>query len=143
MALPPATRLYAGHEYVRTSNAFKHGEPTPHPTVTCSERANLANTCHHPRKKKQTLANLKFGAAVEPSNEAIVARTAECKALLDTKAPTLPSTLAIEANTNVFLRTMEPAVRAFTHPMLSESQRASLSDAEVLSALREAKNKFS
>ena len=54
----------------------------------------------------------------------------------------MPSTLAIEAETNVFLRTAQPSVRAFTHPALSEAQRAALDDAEVLAALREAKNAF-
>jgi hypothetical protein len=90
----------------------------------------------------QTLANLRFGAAVEPRNAALAARAAECAALAAGGLPTLPSTLAIEAATNVFLRTKEASVRAFTHPALSEQQRSTLSEEEVLSALREAKNSF-
>lgn len=91
---------------------------------------------------RQTLANLRFGAAVEPHNQALAARAAECQALAAGGLPTLPSTLAIEAQTNVFLRTREAEVRRYTHPALSEEQRAALSDVEVLQALREAKNNF-
>jgi len=104
MALPPSTRLYAGHEY--------------------------------------TLANLRFGQHVEPGNERIRAWAAACKALAEAGKPTLPSTLATEAVTNVFLRTREDSVRAFTHPGLTEEQRRALTDVEVLAALREAKNAF-
>jgi hydroxyacylglutathione hydrolase len=143
MQLPPATRLYCGHEYVRGSplpppsspleRALAHRpRPRPHPVLT---RLPLAPSA-------QTLANLRFGAAVEPQNAALAARAAECAALAAGGLPTLPSTLEIEAATNVFLRTKEASVRAFTHPALSEQQRSALSEAEVLSALREAKNSF-
>jgi aminoglycoside phosphotransferase (APT) family kinase protein len=44
---------------------------------------------------------------VEPHNQALAARAAECQALAAGGLPTLPSTLAIEAQTNVFLRTRE------------------------------------
>jgi hydroxyacylglutathione hydrolase len=90
----------------------------------------------------QTLANLRFCAAVEPANAAITARVAECQALVDKGLPTLPSTLEVEAATNVFLRTKEASVRAYTHPTLTPEQRTELSEVEVLAALREAKNKF-
>lgn len=79
---------------------------------------------------------------VEPTNAALAARAAECQALASGGLPTLPSTLEIEAATNVFLRTGEPTVRAFTHAALSQEQRAALSNVEVLAALREAKNAF-
>lgn len=101
-ALPPATRVFCGHEY--------------------------------------TVANLRFGAAVEPGNAAIAARAAACGALRAQGLPTVPSTLAEEAATNVFMRTGEGAVRAFTHPALSLEARGALSGVEVLAKLREAKN---
>lgn len=89
-----------------------------------------------------TLANLKFCAAVEPCNQDIAARLVECSGLRERGLPTMPSTLEVEAKTNVFLRTHEPAVRAFTHPSLSAEERSKVPQEEVLGALREAKNKF-
>jgi hydroxyacylglutathione hydrolase len=89
-----------------------------------------------------TLANLAFGAAVEPGNAAIAARAAECAALRAAGAPTVPSTLAVERETNVFLRTGEAAVRAHLFPALSAEERAMINDTYVLAALREAKNAF-
>lgn len=103
-ALPPATRVYAGHEY--------------------------------------SVANLRFGAAVEPANRDIAAALAEYEGLRARGLPTLPSSMARELATNVFLRTSEPAVRAFTHPALDGPARAALGDAEVLAVLRERKNAF-
>ena len=103
-ALPPATRVFCGHEY--------------------------------------TVANLRFGAAVEPGNAALAARAAEAGALRAAGLPTVPSTLAVEAATNVFMRTGEASVRAFTHPTLSAAERGALDDVEVMRALREAKNSF-
>lgn len=114
------------------------------PQMLASLRALLALPddtrvyCGH----EYTVANLKFCAAVEPGNAAVAARAAECAALRAAGAPTVPSTLAVERATNVFLRTGEAAVRAFTHAALPEAQRAALADAEVLRALREAKNAF-
>lgn len=102
--LPPATRVFAGHEY--------------------------------------SVANLRFGAAVEPDNADIAAALAEYIALRERGVPTLPSSIARELATNVFLRTAEPAVRAYTHPTLDAAARAALSDADVLAALRERKNNF-
>ena len=89
-----------------------------------------------------TQQNLRFCAAVEPGNAAVAARAAECAALRAAGAPTLPSTLAVERATNVFLRTGEAAVRAFAFPQLAEGERAALGDDAVLQALREAKNGF-
>ena len=103
-ALPPATRVFAGHEY--------------------------------------SVANLRFGAAVEPANADIAAALAEYVDLRARGAPTLPSSMARELATNVFLRTAEPAGRAFTHPALDAAARAALGDADVLAVLRERKNSF-
>jgi hydroxyacylglutathione hydrolase len=52
-----------------------------------------------------TASNLRFAAAVEPGNDAIVARATR-------PAPTTPSTIADEIATNPFVRTAEPAVIA-------------------------------
>ncbi|WP_445364723.1 hydroxyacylglutathione hydrolase [Microbulbifer sp. ANSA003] len=58
-----------------------------------------------------TLGNLKFAQTVEPNNQAIEARVAQCKALRVENKPTLPSTIALELDTNPFLRCQYPEVR--------------------------------
>lgn len=59
-----------------------------------------------------TESNLRFAAAVEPESPAIQARKARAFALRAAGAPTIPGTLAEERDTNPFLRTAAPAVRA-------------------------------
>ena len=51
-----------------------------------------------------TLANLKFALAVEPGNKNIIERIKECEILRAEAKPTLPSNLALEKQTNPFLR---------------------------------------
>jgi hydroxyacylglutathione hydrolase len=85
-----------------------------------------------------TLSNLRFAAAVEPANEAIVRHTQACVSQREAGQPTLPSTLATEREINPFLRCGEPAVVA-----AAQSQGARNDDAvEVFAALREWKNRF-
>lgn len=85
-----------------------------------------------------TAANLRFCAHVEPHNADTAARITAVDALRRAGAPSVPSTLADELRTNVFLRTSSPAVRAFTHG----DAAATVDDVDVLSRLREAKNAF-
>lgn len=51
-----------------------------------------------------TIINGKFGASIEPENEAIKKRLAEAEALQAEKKPTIPVSLQNEKDTNVFLR---------------------------------------
>lgn len=64
-----------------------------------------------------TLANLRFAATVEPANPAVGAAMEETRAVRAENRPSLPSTLAREAEINPFLRFREAAVRrsAETH----------------------------
>lgn len=73
-ALPPATRVYCGHEY--------------------------------------TVANLAFARVADPGNPAVARRDDEARACRARGAPTLPSTLALERDTNPFLRCDTAGVRA-------------------------------
>ena len=57
-----------------------------------------------------TLGNLRFAAQVEPGNRALSARLADTLALRRQGLPTVPSTLALEKETNPFLRCHIPAV---------------------------------
>lgn len=74
MALPPATRIYCGHEY--------------------------------------TLANGRFALTIEPDNEVLKARVAQCESLRAEGKPTLPTRLDHELETNPFLRAGEPGIKA-------------------------------
>lgn len=51
-----------------------------------------------------TLANAQFSLIIEPDNTALQARTAEVEQLRAQQLPTLPTQLAIELETNLFLR---------------------------------------
>jgi len=59
-----------------------------------------------------TLANLGFAAWVEPESSAITARIARERTRRAAGEPTLPSLLQVELETNPFLRTSEPGVKA-------------------------------
>jgi hydroxyacylglutathione hydrolase len=85
-----------------------------------------------------TLSNLRFAQAVEPDNRAVADYTAWCEAERAAGRPTLPSTLAREAEVNPFLRCSEPAVAdaAAAHGAADRSGVA------VLAALRTWKNEF-
>lgn len=72
-ALPPATRLYCGHEY--------------------------------------TLSNAKFALTIEPENEALQKRYKELEAVRAAGKPTLPTRIAIELETNPFLRPHSRAIQ--------------------------------
>jgi hydroxyacylglutathione hydrolase len=90
-----------------------------------------------------TVANLRFCALVEPLNDATRERARAAAAARADARPTLPSTIAAEAATNVFMRTHVDAVRAFTHPdAAGAAARAALSDVDVLARLRQAKNEM-
>lgn len=59
-----------------------------------------------------TEANLRFARAVEPANPALGARIAAAAAQRARGEPTLPSNIALELETNPFLRAAEPAALA-------------------------------
>ena len=73
--------------------------------------ALLANTliyCAH----EYTLANLRFARAAAPTNPAIAERLQQVEKQRQNGLITLPSTVAIELQTNPFLRTEQGALRA-------------------------------
>lgn len=87
-----------------------------------------------------TQNNLRFAEAVEPENPALVRRIAEVKALRASGQGTLPSNLALERQTNPFLRAETAAVmRAAARHARSESL---LSAVQTFAALREWKDHF-
>jgi hydroxyacylglutathione hydrolase len=85
-----------------------------------------------------TAANLKFAAAVEPTNAAITARIEAVAAQRGRGEPTTPSLMADEHATNPFLRVGEPAVIA-----AARARDATAGDAaSVFAAIRTWKNEF-
>lgn len=59
-----------------------------------------------------TQANVDFALTVEPGNEALQARAREVRELRAKGEPTVPTTLARELETNVFLRPGSPEIQA-------------------------------
>ena len=59
-----------------------------------------------------TVANAAFALAVDPGNPALRERAARARSERESRAPTLPATLASERAANPFLRSDEPSIRA-------------------------------
>lgn len=58
-----------------------------------------------------TLSNLRFALTVEPNREQILERRLLTQAMRERGEPTVPSTLALELETNPFMRCQEQSVR--------------------------------
>ena len=86
-----------------------------------------------------TEANLRFALAVEPDNQALIARARRVARLRAAGQPSVPFALADELATNPFMRVREPAVirRACEH-----TGRMLPGAVDVFAALREWKNTF-
>jgi hydroxyacylglutathione hydrolase len=85
-----------------------------------------------------TLANLGFAAWVEPESAALHERTQQDQAKRRAAQPTLPSLLRLELETNPFLRTAEPGVRAAAE---RAAGKALAGHTEVFAALRQWKDR--
>jgi hydroxyacylglutathione hydrolase len=59
-----------------------------------------------------TLHNINFALSLEPGNPSLVKRQQDAKILRTSGQPTLPSTLALELETNPFLRCHMPEIQA-------------------------------
>lgn len=59
-----------------------------------------------------TLTNLKFALTVEPENQALQARFEQVKQMRSRQEPTVPTVMAIEKQTNPFLRWDQPRIIA-------------------------------
>ena len=86
-----------------------------------------------------TLANLRFGLAVEPGSAALKARNERERARRDRGEPTVPSTMGEELATHPFLRAHLPGVRAAA---AAHAGHALADDVASFAALREWKNAF-
>ena len=82
-----------------------------------------------------TLANAKFALTVEPNNKALRARAAEVELLRADGKPTIPSTIALERETNPFLR-------AASRDLRTTLAMTDASDVEVFAETRRRKDSF-
>lgn len=87
-----------------------------------------------------TLANLAFGAYIEPHNEAIKQSIAHAKECKQSNTPTLPTSLVHEWAVNVFLREYETPIKDRLIALGRIDEKAS--EFEVFEALRLLKNDF-
>lgn len=83
-----------------------------------------------------TASNLRFALAMEPDNAAVKARAELTTELRSAGRFTTPTTIAVEKQTNPFLRIGEPAIRARLG--LPANTHAD----EIFAALRSAKDRF-
>jgi hydroxyacylglutathione hydrolase len=86
-----------------------------------------------------TLSNIAFARAVEPDNEALLQREFAEREKRGRNVPTVPSSIALELDTNPFMRSHVPAV------LHAANTRAGLIHAtavDVLATIREWKNNF-
>ena len=80
-----------------------------------------------------TQANARFALTVDPDNPALVERARKVDELRSRGAPTLPTTIGLELETNPFLRVDDPAIRR-------RLNLENASDAEVFAEVRRRKD---
>lgn len=86
-----------------------------------------------------TLSNLNFAQAVDPHNADLADYRQQCEALRARGEPTLPSSIALEARINPFLRARERAVAQAAHARDGADEN---DEVAVFAALRQWKNEF-
>lgn len=86
-----------------------------------------------------TLSNLRFALEVEPNNQALKDRYSEVEVLRKNKHCTLPTTLAIEKQTNPFLRWDQPAIITSVEKFAGRSLK---NGSDVFAVLRYWKDTF-
>ena len=86
-----------------------------------------------------TEANLRFALSVEPGNAEIQKKLAEVKVLRSSGAFSTPTTIAVERQTNPFLRCSSAEIHT---TLKSQDPNHDLSEKNVFRTLRELKNHF-
>jgi hydroxyacylglutathione hydrolase len=112
--------------------AFEAPPPVLHNSLTklAALPADTRIYCGH----EYTLSNARFSLKVDPDNAKLVTRFKEIEALRESGKPTLPTTLALELETNPFMRTGDAGIR-------KQLNMAGADDAAVFTELRERKNR--
>jgi hydroxyacylglutathione hydrolase len=95
---------------------------------------NTRICCTH----EYTMSNLRFAAAVDPTNQALARYTAAAQALRSQQQPTLPSTILMERQINPFLRTRQTAIIQAVQGFDASAH----DEVSIFAALRQWKNEF-
>jgi hydroxyacylglutathione hydrolase len=95
---------------------------------------NTRVCCTH----EYTLSNLRFAAAVDPTNQTLARYTTAAQALRSQQQPTLPSTMLMERQINPFLRTRQAAIIQAVHGFDASAH----DEVSIFAALRQWKNEF-
>lgn len=82
-----------------------------------------------------TQSNARFALTIDPENSALKSRAKEVDELRSRGAPTLPTTIGVELETNPFLRPDDPAIRA-------RLGMEAATVAEVFAEIRRRKDRF-
>lgn len=82
-----------------------------------------------------TQSNARFAVTVDPDNPDLAKRCADIDAARERGIPTVPSSLALELQTNPFLRPSDPMIRKALNMM-------NATDAEVFTEIRKRKDNF-
>lgn len=82
-----------------------------------------------------TQSNARFAVTVDPDNPDLAKRCADIDAARERGIPTVPSSLALELQTNPFLRPSDPMIRKTLNMM-------NATDAEVFTEIRKRKDNF-
>ncbi|CCM77522.1 putative hydroxyacylglutathione hydrolase [Rhizobium mesoamericanum STM3625] len=82
-----------------------------------------------------TLSNARFALTIDPDNQRLILRAEEIEALRAENKFTIPTTLALEKETNPFLRAADPIIR---RNLLMENK----SNEEVFAEIRRRKDNF-
>ena len=86
-----------------------------------------------------TLSNIAFARAVEPENDALLKREVAERDKRSRDIPTVPSTIALELDTNPFMRSHVPTVLRAANNRAGKTHSTPV---EVLATIREWKNNF-
>ena len=86
-----------------------------------------------------TLANLAFARAVEPDNAALIRRIAAAESARARNEPTVPSNIALELDTNPFMRCAQPELLA---ALRAQGKLEGQSAVEVFATVRGWKDNF-
>lgn len=137
---------YAGEGFVFCGDTLFAGgcgrlfEGTPAQMATSlAKLAALAPKTRVYCAHEYTLANLRFASAVEPGNTRLAERLVADGQRRARGEPTVPSTIALEIETNPFLRVHVPEVAASA---TRHAGRALATPLEVFTVVREWKNTF-
>lgn len=95
---------------------------------------NTRVCCTH----EYTLSNLRFAAAIDPTNQALARYTATAQALRSQQQPTLPSTILMERQINPFLRTRQAAIIQAVQGFDASAH----DEVSIFASLRQWKNEF-